>query len=76
MSHVHASETQTGDGSIVIHRSRMYDLSFGWAIRRSDGAILRWAGVGAGDRVLDIGRGGRRQQRAGLAHLTVEVHTR
>ncbi len=57
MSHAHASDTQTGDGSIVIHRSRMYDLSFGWAIRRSDGAILRRAGVGAGDRVLDVGTG-------------------
>ena len=57
MSHVHASDTPTGGGSIVIHRSRLYDLSFGWAIRRSDEAILRRAGVGDGDRVLDVGTG-------------------
>lgn len=57
MSHMHASDTQAGQESIVIHRSRLYDLSFGWAIRRSDHAILRRAGVHAGDRVLDIGTG-------------------
>lgn len=43
--------------SIVIHRSRLYDVCFGWAVRRSDDAILRRAGVRTGDRVLDVGTG-------------------
>lgn len=57
MSHTHASSAHAGDESIVIHRSRLYDLSFGWAVRRSDDEILRRAGVRAGDRVLDVGTG-------------------
>jgi ubiquinone/menaquinone biosynthesis C-methylase UbiE len=43
--------------SIVIHRSRAYDFAFGWLIRRTDAGILSHAGVGPGDRVLDVGTG-------------------
>ena len=39
MSHAHAE-----DAGIVLHRSRTYDLAFGWFIRRSDAPILRRAG--------------------------------
>jgi ubiquinone/menaquinone biosynthesis C-methylase UbiE len=52
MSHDHLQ-----DGSIIIHRSRTYDVSMGWLIRRSDAAVLQRAGVGPGDRVLDVGTG-------------------
>lgn len=52
MSHAHAKTE-----GIVLHHSRTYDLAFGWAIRRSDTAILRHAGVALGDRVLDVGTG-------------------
>lgn len=52
MTHSHRQ-----DGSIVLHRSRAYDLVFGRLIRRSDGPILVRAGVGPGDRVLDVGTG-------------------
>ena len=51
------SSTAPDDGGIVIHRSRVYDLTFGWAIRRTDAQILQRAGVHAGDRVLDVGTG-------------------
>ena len=43
--------------SIVIHRSGFYDIVAGRFVRRSDGAILARAGVGPGDRVLDVGTG-------------------
>ena len=52
MSHAHAEGS-----SIVIHRSGFYDFFVGRFIRRSDGAILARAGVGPGDRVLDVGTG-------------------
>lgn len=51
------TQARPDDGSIVIHDSHSYDRFFGWAIRRSDGPILQRAGVGAGDRVLDVGTG-------------------
>ena len=52
MSHAHPE-----DSSIVIHRSGFYDFFAGRFVRRSDGAILARAGVGPGDRVLDVGTG-------------------
>lgn len=52
MSHAHAHTS-----SILIHRSRAYDLVFGWLIRRTDAGVLAHAGVGPGDRVLDVGTG-------------------
>jgi ubiquinone/menaquinone biosynthesis C-methylase UbiE len=51
------THAQGEDGSIVLHQSRMYDLAFGWAIRRSDWAIMERADVAPGDRVLDVGTG-------------------
>jgi demethylmenaquinone methyltransferase/2-methoxy-6-polyprenyl-1,4-benzoquinol methylase/phosphoethanolamine N-methyltransferase len=42
---------------IVIHWSRAYDVAFGWFLRTSDAEILARAGVGPGDRVLDVGTG-------------------
>ena len=42
---------------IVLHGARLYDFFFGPVIRRSDGEILARAGVGPGDRVLDVGTG-------------------
>ena len=50
MSHAHPE-----DASIVIHRSGFYDFFAGRFVRRSDGAILAHAGVGPGDRLLDVG---------------------
>ena len=52
MNHAHA----TGRG-VILHRSRTYDLAFGWLIRRTDMGVLEHAGVGPGDRVLDVGTG-------------------
>jgi ubiquinone/menaquinone biosynthesis C-methylase UbiE len=52
MSHAHPEGS-----SIVIHRSGFYDIVAGRFVRRSDGAILARAGVGPGDRVLDVGTG-------------------
>jgi ubiquinone/menaquinone biosynthesis C-methylase UbiE len=52
MSHAHPQGF-----SIVIHRSGFYDFFAGHFVRRSDGAILARAGVGPGDRVLDVGTG-------------------
>lgn len=52
MSHDHARGT-----SVLIHSSRLYDLSFGWLIRRGDAELLARAGVAPGDRVLDVGTG-------------------
>jgi ubiquinone/menaquinone biosynthesis C-methylase UbiE len=52
MSHAHPEGS-----SIVIHRSGFYDFFAGRFVRRSDGAILARAGVGPGDRVLDVGTG-------------------
>ncbi len=52
MSHAH-----DGDGGIVLHESRAYDLAVGWVARRSDRDLLERAAVAAGDRVLDVGTG-------------------
>ncbi len=52
MSHAHPKGS-----SIVIHRSGFYDIVAGRFVRRSDDAILARAGVGPGDRVLDVGTG-------------------
>jgi ubiquinone/menaquinone biosynthesis C-methylase UbiE len=52
MSHEHAQAS-----GVVLHRARLYDLVFGAIITRSDGEILARAGVGPGDRVLDVGTG-------------------
>lgn len=51
------SRAHPEDSSIVIHRSGFYDIVAGRFVRRSDGAILARAGVGPGDRVLDVGTG-------------------
>ena len=42
---------------IVIHRSRLYDVTGGWLIRTTDAEILARAAVAPGDRVLDVGTG-------------------
>jgi len=52
MSHAHRQ-----DSSIVIHRSRLYDLVFGRFLRTTDSEILARAGVASGDHLLDLGTG-------------------
>ena len=42
---------------IVIHGSRLYDLTGGRLIRTTDAEILARAGVASGDHVLDVGTG-------------------
>jgi ubiquinone/menaquinone biosynthesis C-methylase UbiE len=44
-------------GGAVIHGSRFYDMTFGWFIRTGDAELLARAGVGPGDRLLDVGTG-------------------
>ena len=51
------SGARSQTSGILIHRSRAYDLFFGWLIRRSDAGVLARAGVAPGDRVLDVGTG-------------------
>jgi ubiquinone/menaquinone biosynthesis C-methylase UbiE len=51
------SHADSEASSIVIHGSGFYDFVAGRFVRRSDDAILARAGVGPGDRVLDVGTG-------------------
>lgn len=41
----------------VIHWASVYDLAFGRFLRRTHGAVVELAALGAGERVLDVGCG-------------------
>ena len=56
--HFH-SETHHGEATRgqVIHWAPVYEVVFGWLLRRTHGAVVHLAASNAGDRLLDVGCG-------------------